>query len=106
MKKFFFPLFMLLFASCSAPPPDGFNAYLISQVFARQQLTDPDGAVFVDALHVADDNGDSTYRVKAVVDVRNAFGGTVRSSYVASLRYKGGPWEDIANWQLIKLQFD
>lgn len=106
MKKFFFPLFMLLFASCSAPPPDGFNAYLISQEFARLQLTDPDGAVFVDGLYVADDNGDSTFRVKAAVDVRNAFGGTVRSSYVASLRYKGGPWEDIANWQLIKLQFD
>ena len=106
MKKFFFPLLILLLTACTAPPPDGFNAYLISQEFARRQLTDPDGAVFVDGLYVADDHGDSTYRVKAVVDVRNAFGGTVRTGYVASLRYKGGAWEDIANWQLLSMQFD
>ena len=107
MKKLFIVLLIsFLVPSCTPTPPDGFNAYLISQTFAKQQLTDPEGAVFVDALYVADDNGDSTFRVKAVVDAKNAFGGTVRKSYVAKLRYKGGAWEDVANWQLISLQFD
>lgn len=96
----------MILASCTAPPPDGFNAYLMSQEFARQQLTDPAGAVFVDGLYVTDDNGDSTYRVKAVVDIKNAFGGTVRTHYIARLRYKGGAWEDIANWKLEELKFN
>lgn len=106
MKNLILSSFILILFSCAAPPPDGFNAYVISQSFARQQLTDPEGAVFIDALYVADDNGDSTFRVKAVVDVKNAFGGTVRSLYVAKLRYKGGAWEDITNWQLLDLKFD
>lgn len=108
MKNICFSLLLILFmGGCfNELPVSKTQAYIISQDFVKLRLSDPANADFISSLYEAYDYGDSTFMVKGVVDARNMFGGTVRTPYVAKLRYKGGDWAETNNWLLIGMEIN
>lgn len=77
------------------------EACIISQQFVERQLLSPKNADF----GFCDDSkvvhlGNNRYQVKNYVDASNAFGASLRKTYLVIVRYNKGEWEDINNWTL------
>lgn len=77
------------------------EACIISQEFVERQLLSPKSADF----GFCDDSkiihlGNNRYQVKNYVDASNAFGASLRKTYLVIIRYNKGEWEDINNWTL------
>lgn len=73
---------------------DSTMAYVVAQNFVKQRLVSPATADFpwlgfaegVASRHI----GDCRHRVTGYVDSQNRFGATVRTRFVATVRYNGG----------------
>lgn len=121
MKKLIFIASILFsFFSCSNSPekfPDfttdkgkedfARKAFTISQDFVKQNLKSPSTADFplLDYSWSEPDIANNSVIIKSYVDAQNAFGGMLRQTFYAKVKYKSGDWADINNWTLIELKF-
>lgn len=83
---------------------DSTTAYVMSQTFVKQRLNAPSTASFpyissegVSVRHA----GQCTHDIRAYVDAKNGFGGTVRTRYYARVRNEIGT----DNWELLDFKF-
>lgn len=82
------------------------QAFIISQDYVKKNLKAPSTAKFPFLDYTfSDPDPDNTIIIKSYVDAQNSFGAKLRNDYYVKVRYKGGDWADIQNWELIKLEF-
>lgn len=102
-----FFIWLIFFMEYDTPPKvreiGEYEIYRTSQDFVEQRLKAPSTAEFADnATHIGGSEKDSIYDVKSYVDSQNSFGAHIRSNYYAKMKYKGGIWSDIRNWQILE----
>lgn len=75
------------------------NAFVYSQKYVEQNLTNPKSAEFPAADYSCSvSTKDSIYFVTSYVDAENAFGGVVRNNFVVTMKYRGGDPDDAESW--------
>jgi len=84
----------------------GSKAYIISKDFVKRKLKSPSTADFPFADYKYENLGNDEHQILCYVDAQNEFGATKRMYYKLTLKYKGGDWEDINNWELIKEKYE
>jgi hypothetical protein len=86
------PFAMLMFASClgGSDTPSQANVSNMAHQCAALELRSPSTAEFSNygAENITQLN-DSTWMVEGHVDAENAFGGTVRASFISVVAYRG-----------------
>ncbi|KAA2242826.1 hypothetical protein F0L74_09870 [Chitinophaga agrisoli] len=104
MKQILFVLPLFL-ASCSIKPKEvsqmSTEAFTIAKVFVKAKLATPATADFPHVPDRVDYLGDSLFRIVSYVDAQNRMGATIRTSYGATVHYKGGDWSNVNNWELL-----
>lgn len=85
--------------------PDESEAFVMSQWWVKERLIAPSTADFPwSADRVLRSLPGSTYVVTSYVDAQNAFGATIRTRYIATLKWVGGDWSMMSSWRLIDLE--
>ncbi|HEX04320.1 MAG TPA: hypothetical protein ENH10_04070 [Bacteroidetes bacterium] len=105
MRRILLVLLPLLIVACSSSESGSWRekdntkeAFQMSQDFMRERLTDPESATFPsmrwnDKVKVERDSDSQRYQVTAYVDSEDAFGGTLRTEYIADLeQVSKGEW--------------
>ena len=79
------------------------EAYIISTRYIESYLKAPSTADFPNFSGMDHTRylGDSMFVVNSYVDAQNGFGAMIRTSFYCKLKYKGGDWVSIGNWELV-----
>lgn len=80
------------------------EAFIISQIFVQERLVAPATANFSWLESNSWTFFDTIFVISGYVDAQNYFGAQVRTTYTCKLRYKGGEWTDIQNWEFIDMK--
>jgi hypothetical protein len=76
----------------SASGPDDIEAYVMAKQFVSNRLVSPGSAKFGESWESKIQNlGNARWQVAGFVDSQNRMGALVRSEYVCTMRYEGGP---------------
>lgn len=79
------------------------QAYVISQNFVEQRLKAPSTAKFPLGVYEATKDSEGNFVIKSYVDSQNAFGAMIRTTYLVTIKHKGGDWANPNNWELISI---
>lgn len=97
--------FLLLQVACSSGVKRIENmsseAFTITKFLVKDRLVSPSTAEFPHVADRIDYLGDSLYRIVSYVDSQNKMGALVRTTYGATVQYKGGDWSNLNNWALV-----
>ncbi len=91
--------------------PTESEAHIIAKDFIKASLKSPLTAKFpfleYNSVALPDTEfGKNRYRASSYVDAQNAFGAMIRNNWTVTLRYLGGEWSLIENWELEELILD
>ncbi|MBY0244796.1 MAG: hypothetical protein K2Q03_05005 [Sphingobacteriaceae bacterium] len=75
------------------------NALVIYEDFVKKKLDSPSTADFQSVFSASTLIKDSNVAIRSYVDHQNAFGATVRTNFIITLKHLGGSKADPNNWQ-------
>lgn len=81
------------------------KASVISRDFVMQSIRSPSTAKFPKTGYSFSLGEGNVVTIKSYVDAQNSFGSPIRNNFIITIKFKGGEWEDINNWELINLDF-
>lgn len=84
----------------------GENAYIYAQLFVKDKLKSPSTAEFPFSPDDVWSLGENRYKVISYVDSQNSFGATIRTKYIAVLKYIPGKGSKPGTWELEDLIFN
>ena len=73
-------------------------------LFIKMDLNNPSTAEFSSFDCSSEINTDGSYTVLRKISAENSYGVEKEYVYKVTLKYKGGNWVDVSNWDLIKIQ--
>lgn len=79
------------------------RAYIIAQSFVKDRLKSPKTAEFSFECKCEYNMSTKTYYITSFVDAQNSFGALLRMNFVCRLKFNGGDWADINNWNLLEI---
>lgn len=105
MKKTILTLLaILMLCACSHKATDH-EAYLITQEKIKSSLENTLGTLdFPFADYEYQNEGDTVFVIKSHFTYKNEYNADVRYNYRAKVKYKGGKWEKLDNWDVLGFQ--
>lgn len=103
MRDIFVALLLCaVLSGCGETMPDKSKAYIQTTNLLKANLENIANEMdcpFMD--YFADYLNDSTFLIVSYFDYKNDYGVKKRFHYRARIKYKGGPWEENQNWELM-----
>lgn len=82
-------------------------AYTQLRLQVKEHLTSPKNADFPALLDIQYySRNDSSYLIDSYVDTKNAYNADVRLKFTGEVKYIGGDYEDFANWEITRLEYE
>jgi len=82
------------------------KAFIISHNFVKSNLKSPKSANFPFNDYRYSISENNTIIIESYVDAKNSYNAEIRTNYRIELKFNGGDWADINNWQTLNLEFN